>query len=132
MRIHEEMIKGTGETILIIDDDENVRALLKLMLEPLKYKTLSAIDGKSGIEIYKKKKNEIKLILLDVVMPEMDGLITFQQLKKIYSDVHVLVISGFCKEGKASEIIKEGAVGFIKKPFKLNELLKIIHNSLND
>jgi len=120
-------LKGEG-TILIVDDEESVRKMTDDMLVSLGYQVYSAKNGQEAIQIFEKSKNEIDLVLLDMIMPDMDGKKTFNKLKKIKPDVKVLLSSGFSKEGKAEEIIKDGVKGFIQKPYKMIELSNAIFN----
>jgi len=123
------VIKGE-ETILLIDDEEQVRRVAKEQLEYLGYKVIIASDGIEAVDKYKKEKEKIDLILLDMVMPDMSGKETFQALKKICPDIKVVLISGFSQNGKAAEILNRGALGFIQKPFKLYDLSKMIADVL--
>jgi PAS domain S-box-containing protein len=119
------VIKGE-ETILLVDDEEYVRDVAKRQLERLGYKAITANDGIDAVDIYKKKKKKIDLVLLDMVMPNLAGKETFRELKNINPDIKVILISGFSRNGRAAEIIKEGALAFLQKPFKLYELSKAL------
>jgi len=119
-----------AETILIVDDEEDLRELLKAQLENLGYKVYLAQDGVEGIDIYMKKKDKIDLVLLDMIMPNMDGKETFYNLKKMKDEVKVLIISGYSQDEKATEILQNGGLGFIKKPFDLDELSKFVYEAL--
>ncbi|MCP4726536.1 MAG: PAS domain S-box protein, partial [bacterium] len=116
-----EIIKGEA-TILVVDDEEHVRELSVDMLKELGYKTLLAKDGKEAVSIFKKRKDEIDLVLLDMIMPEMAGRETNLRLKSINPDVRVLLMSGYSQNGTAAEILDEGVLGFIQKPFGMGEL----------
>jgi len=119
-----------NETILVVDDEENVRTLAKRQLESLGYKTLLARDGNEAIKIYNDYENTIDLVLLDIIMPELGGRKTFYKLKEKNPDIKVLLMSGFSQDAKATEILDEGGRGFVQKPFSLQTLSKAIHNSL--
>ncbi|RLD96580.1 MAG: hypothetical protein DRI93_00505 [Aquificota bacterium] len=112
---------GRGK-ILLIDDNELLQDLGKDILEHLGYTPIIASEGEEGVEIYRKEKEEIQAVLLDVVMPGLGGLEVFRRLKKINPEVKVLVISGYSEEKRAGELMKEGALGFIQKPFKIHQL----------
>jgi len=114
------------QTIFVIDDEEGVRILVEKQLESLGYKVVLAKDGLEAVEIYKEKKDEIDLVLLDMIMPDMAGREIFFALKKINAEVKVLIISGFSQDERASEILNDGALGFLKKPISLQELSKMI------
>lgn len=119
------VIKG-DETILLVDDEEYVRDVAKRQLQRLGYKAVTAGDGIEAIDIYKKKKKKIDLVLLDMVMPNLAGKETYRELKNINPDIKVVLISGFSQNDKATQTLKEGALAFIQKPFKLYELSKVL------
>ena len=124
-------VQGEG-VILVVEDDTIIRDLLKNQLELLGYKTLLAVNGRDAVEIYRRKIDEIDLILLDIIMPIMDGIETLSELKKINPEIKVLVISGYGRNEIIEEMLNEGVLGFIKKPFKLSELSKIIYETLEN
>jgi PAS domain S-box-containing protein len=124
-----KLIKG-NETILLVDDEEYVRDVAKRQLQRLGYKAVTASDGREAIDIYKKKKKKIDLVLLDMVMPNLAGKETYRELKNIDPDIKVVLISGFSQNDKATQTLKEGALAFIQKPFKLYELSKALAKAL--
>lgn len=121
--------KGAG-CILIIDDEILVQKMLQEMLQKMGYETMVASDGKEGLNAYKKASNEIDLVLLDIIMPEMNGCDVFYELKKINKDVKVLLSSGFGFDASISGIIKDGAADFIKKPYRYSILNNVIADIL--
>ncbi len=124
------MVLGSG-TILVIDDEEDVRNLAKTMLQQLGYNVYIALDGAEGLKIYKKRYKEIDLILLDMIMPGLTGVETFEEIQKINPKVITLLMSGYSQDNKAGELIYEGAKGFIQKPFRLQVLSKEIRQTLH-
>jgi len=127
---HQVIRKGNG-SILVVDDEEDVRYLTKEMLEELGYEVLTAESGNEAVEIFKKKKDEIDIVILDMIMPVMSGGETYFQLKKIKEGVRVLLASGLNRDGEMSEILNDGVLGFIQKPFRMEELSKLISEALN-
>jgi CheY-like chemotaxis protein len=120
--------KGKG-TILIVDDEKHVLDTGAKMLKALGYTVLKSESGTEAIDIYKKHKDRIQLVVLDMVMPAMSGGQTFDQIKEINPNACVLLSSGYSIEGKASEILDRGCDGFIQKPYdieKLSEKIKSI------
>jgi two-component system cell cycle sensor histidine kinase/response regulator CckA len=111
-------IRGTG-TILVIDDESDVRELCKDMLEPLGYTVLVAGSGSAGIGVYREMKERISLVVLDMIMPKMGGSEVFQALRTIDPNVKILLCSGYSQNGFAGidELLRRGAVGFVQKPF---------------
>jgi Response regulator containing CheY-like receiver, AAA-type ATPase, and DNA-binding domains len=113
--------KGT-ETILLVDDESMILTVGSEILKTLGYTILTAQDGSSAINLYKNSKENIDLVILDMVMPEMSGGEIFDELKKINPQVKVLLSSGYSLNGQASRIIKRGCVGFIQKPFTIRDI----------
>ena len=120
---NEGFAKGSG-TILLVDDEEMVLDVCKRVLQRIGFEVLEARNGKEAVEVYQDNLNRIRLIILDMIMPEMGGGEAFDKLKKINPDIKVLLSSGFSLDSKAAEILKRGCDGFIQKPFNLKELSK--------
>ena len=117
-----EIISQGTETLLLIDDEEVVLQVGKPMLESLGYKVMSASDGKTAMEIFRRFFEKIDLVILDVIMPGMSGGAIFDELKNINPQVQVLLASGHSLSGRAEEILSRGCVGFIQKPFSLEQV----------
>jgi len=101
----------------------------KIQLESLGYSTITANNGIEAIEIYNKMP-EIDIVILDMIMPEMDGTDTFFRLKEINFEIKVIISSGFSEEGKVQKILDNGGFGFIQKPFNLLELSTVLSKAL--
>ena len=117
----EEIEKGT-ETILLVDDEFLVRDVGSKMLQSLGYKVHCAASGSEAAVYYEQNKAFIDLVILDMIMPELDGNKTFNLLKAINPDIKVLLSSGYSIDGEASGIMSKGCAGFIQKPFGLATL----------
>ncbi len=124
-------IAGT-ETILVIDDEPHVRDLCNDMLTSLGYRVLVAGSGNAGISLYREKKSEISLVILDMIMPRKGGNEVFAALKTINNQVKILLYSGYSHNNYAgiSELLEQGASGFIQKPFSLQDIGIAIRNAL--
>ncbi|RMG01864.1 MAG: response regulator, partial [Nitrospirae bacterium] len=118
-----EDLRGEG-CVLVIDDEEHLRELVKDYLEPLGYQVLTASDGREGVRVFSQRREDIDLVILDMIMPGMNGAEVFQQIRSLKEDAKVLICSGYSHEGLAGirELIKEGASGFIQKPFSKTTL----------
>jgi len=123
-------IYGT-ETILVVEDEEQVRELIIEMLHTYGYKVLDAFNGKNAIEIYNSYKDEIKLILTDVVMPEMGGRKLIESLVNFKKGTKVLYMSGYTNSAIDEQGILEPGMEFIQKPFSPFDLLKKIRRILD-
>ena len=113
--------KGTG-TVLLVDDEEMVIDVGRQILERLGYEVLDASGGRQAIDTFRQNRDNIDLVLLDMIMPKMGGGETFDQLRKIDPEIRVLLSSGYSIDGRAQDILNRGCNGFIQKPFNLNEL----------
>jgi CheY-like chemotaxis protein len=124
-----EIQMGT-ETILLIDDEAIILDVGKQMLEKLGYRVIIANSGREGLEIYKTKRNEIDLIILDMIMPGMGGNEVYKQLQILNPTLKVLLSSGYSLDGLARDILNQGCNGFIQKPFQLKQLSQKIRKIL--
>jgi CheY-like chemotaxis protein len=112
---------GQG-TILLVDDEDIVIDVGQKMLESIGYKVLTAQSGREALDLYKKGKHEIDLVILDMIMPEMGGGETYERMRDVNAGVNVLLSSGYSIDGQAKEILDRGCNAFIQKPFSLIDL----------
>jgi len=118
---HEAIRRGSG-AVLLVDDEDGVRTVAGRILEQLGYQVVSAESGRRALEIYRRERDRIDLVILDMLMPGMGGAETFQQLKGVDPQVRVLLSSGYSVDGEAQEVMAAGARGFIQKPYRLAAL----------
>ena len=126
----EEILKGK-ETVLLVDDEDMIIDVGQEILKTLGYKALIARSGKRAIELYEKKQDKIDIVILDMIMPEMGGGVTYDRMREINPDVKVLLSSGYSINGQASEILTRGCNGFIQKPFNMKELSQELRKILD-
>lgn len=123
---------GSG-TVLLVDDEERVRAVAKRMLEKFGFDVLTAADGKEALEVFRAHRAAIKLVLLDLTMPEMDGQETLRRLRAIDTAVPVVISSGYNAQNVTRRFVGREVAAFIQKPYRLSELevvlKKIFRNS---
>jgi DNA-binding NtrC family response regulator len=122
---------NSSRSILIIDDEEMIRDLARDMLEMHGFHILSAENGVDGVAVFKKNKDNIACIILDVTMPRMSGRETYQQLKKIDKNVKIILSTGHGKGEMAQEIIALGIHGVIQKPYRIEELLRLVQKMMS-
>ncbi len=125
-----EMPAFGTETILVVDDEEDIRELARRYLTRAGYHILMAGDGKEALEVYRQNQSNISLVILDLIMPGMGGKECLGRLLQMNPDVKVLVASGFSADGPARDVIRAGAKGFIDKPFRTKQMLKTIRGVL--
>ena len=126
----EKFVMGS-ETILLVDDEELVLDSGTQLIEAMGYRVLKAKSGAEAVEVYRKSKDTIDLVLLDVVMPEMGGGETYDKLREIDTGIKVLLSSGYSLDGEAGEIMRKGCDGFIQKPFNLEKLSRKLREILD-
>jgi len=129
-KLPEEVLGGT-ETILFVDDEYVVIDVGQQILKTLGYTVFQVRSGKEAIEVYRKNQNEIDMVILDMIMPEMSGGDTYDRLKEINPDIKGLLSSGYSIDGQATDILKRGCNGFIQKPFNISALSKKIREVLD-
>ena len=127
----ETAISKGSETILLVDDEELILEVGQALLQTLGYQVIVAKGGEQAVQYMKKKGNEVDLVLLDMIMPGMDGSATFDRLRELYPSVLVILSSGYSIEGQATQIIQRGCNGFLQKPFNLSELSQKIRSVLD-
>ncbi|MBI5589972.1 MAG: response regulator [Deltaproteobacteria bacterium] len=118
---YDSILKGI-ETVLLVDDEDRILDVERDLLSSLGYTVFVATSGKQAIELFETKPDEIDIVVLDMIMPEMGGGEIYDALRKIRPDVKVLLCSGYSEGGQASEILERGCTGFIQKPFNASEL----------
>lgn len=128
---HNLVTLGKNELILLVDDEEFVRSAGEKMLERLGYRVISVNSGKRAIEKFSSHATELSLVILDIVMPEMEGGEVFDRLREINKTIPILLSSGYSINGKAQAIMDRGCEGFIQKPFSLMDLSEKITELLN-
>ncbi|MBW1783940.1 MAG: response regulator, partial [Deltaproteobacteria bacterium] len=117
----EEPSRGS-ETVLFVDDEDMIIDVAEELLKQLGYSVLIARSGKEAIATYEENKDQIDIVVLDMIMPDMSGSETYDGLKEKHPEVKVLLSSGYSINGQATEILNRGCNGFIQKPFKMREL----------
>ncbi len=117
--------------ILIVDDEEMVRRLAMTMLKKLGYEVVTAANGIEAVETYRNASEPFDLVLLDMIMPGMDGRECFLALKGINPDVRAVISSGYSQEGSTQESLDEGVRGFVQKPYRLAELSAVIDSAIS-
>jgi|GEM_PF-1067739 len=128
--LSDKVVKGKG-IVLLVDDEEMVLEAGEVLLNHLGYEVLLAENGQEALDLYKKHRDKIDLVLLDMVMPVMGGGEAFDRMKEINTNVKVLLSSGYSLEGEAKEILKRGCDAFIQKPFKTEQLSQKIQELLH-
>jgi DNA-binding NtrC family response regulator len=118
-----EKLSGEG-LILVVDDEEVMRNMATDILQEFGYQAITANDGKQGLACFKKRRQEIKAVILDMAMPVMSGRDAYLEMRKIDTQVKVILASGFLKDERVQEILDLGVCGFIQKPYSVGSLME--------
>ncbi len=124
-------LKGGTETILVVDDEEDIRELTSEALSNHGYNVLDASSGEEALDIYRKNIKSIQVVVLDLNMPGMGGKECLKKIKSINPEVRVLIASGYSATGQGKDSLKAGAKGYIAKPYQLTTLLNKIREILD-
>lgn len=123
--------KGHGELILVVDDEAPIREITKITLENYDYQVNTASDGIEALALYAQQKNDVKVVLMDMMMPSMDGATTIRTMQKINPQVKIIAVSGLASNDKVVEAAGFGPKAFLSKPYTAQELLKTINEVLS-
>ncbi len=126
-----EMPAFGTETLLLADDEEGVRSLGERILSRHGYTVLTAANGKEALDIYRHNRDDISLVILDLIMPEMGGKQCLTEMLKIDPNLRVLVTSGYSAGGPTEDALQGGAKGFLKKPFEAKHFLRTVRALLD-
>jgi PAS domain S-box-containing protein len=133
--VHDELSGGSiashGELVLLVDDEEMMQELGRELLEDNGYKVLIAKDGVEAVEQYRERGKEIDLVILDLVMPRMDGGQTYMELKKINNNVKAFFCSGFTSDKVITQLLEEEHLHAIKKPFHPTDFIAMVQSTLH-
>ncbi|MBT7162136.1 MAG: response regulator, partial [Victivallales bacterium] len=123
--------EGTAR-ILLVDDEECVRISCARILGRLGYEVVACEDGAEAVEYYRQSWEDVDLVLLDMMMPRMNGRDAFLAMREINPDLKTLLLSGFGKDRRIQAILDEGVLGFIQKPFPRDALTERVAEALRE
>jgi CheY-like chemotaxis protein len=122
---------GSRELILIVDDEEFITLLAREVLAEEGYRVVTARNGFQALDIYRKLREEVALVILDFTMPVMDGADVFAELQEINPRVSVVLSSGFTEHDQLRGMLARGLRGFIPKPYTQEKLLMQVRHTLD-
>jgi CheY-like chemotaxis protein len=125
-----ERVENGGGAVLVVDDDGIVRRALVTTLQSLGYVAVEAASGADAIELYRTHPGEIRAVLLDMIMPGMNGTATYRALRELDRDVAVVLMSGHTSNEEAQTLIDDGARGFVAKPYSADSLARALAAAL--
>jgi len=123
--------RGSG-AVLVVDDDESVRELIDMGLRRVGFDVLQAADGREGVAVFERHRDEIRAVFLDRTMPDVSGEEAFEAIRRIDPDARVVLVSGYSEKQAAERFANRGLVGFLQKPFRLEALIKKLRDALDE
>ena len=127
-----EIPSGHGELILVVDDEDSIRDITKISLEAYDYKVIVASDGVEAVALYAQHQEEISVVLVDIMMPGMDGTTTIRTLQKMNPQVKIIAVSGLMSSTKKIEVTGKSVKSILPKPYSSEELLLKLHSVINN
>jgi DNA-binding response OmpR family regulator len=124
------MSKASGTTLLLIEDNDKIREVYKDIFEMRGYRVIDAVNGDDAVEKFREHRDEIGLLIIDVMMPIKNGRETYEEIRKIRSDIKVIFTSGF--DSELTKMLKKEGYYYLQKPFAPHQLLRKIVEVLDD
>jgi CheY-like chemotaxis protein len=126
-----EKIQGGNETIIVVDDEDSICKYNKMCLENEGYTVQTAADGESALKLFKENRQDIDLVLLDIIMPGIGGKKCLQEFLTLNPEIKVLIVSGHSPDQPLTEYIALGARGYLRKPYVRRQLLEMVRKTLD-
>jgi|GEM_PF-707795 len=122
--------RGQGETILLVEDSPDLREAISDLLQSLDYRVLTATNGEEALSIYDANRQQVKLVLSDVVMPQMDGIELVRRLKRYFPKPKIIMMSGFHQNVTITPDIESAVIAWLQKPLDISHLSEVIQQTL--
>jgi two-component system, cell cycle sensor histidine kinase and response regulator CckA len=123
--------RGQG-TVLLVDDEESIRSMGRRLLERAGFEVLTASDGREAVELYIQHCEAVRLVVLDLTMPHLDGEACFRELRRADPRVKVIMTSGYNEQDVVDRFVGQGLAGFVQKPYKATDLLPKVREVLGE
>lgn len=120
-----------NKKVLIVDDELLIRTLFSRLIDKLGYDTMTASNGEEAIEVFSTKKDEIDAVILDMVMPDINGDKVFQHLREIDPQIKILLSTGYSEDDSIEDLIATGNASFIQKPFTIETITPVLKKLLD-
>jgi two-component system, cell cycle sensor histidine kinase and response regulator CckA len=131
-RIIKGIIVKNRDTVLIVEDEENLRYLLKMILEENGIKVLEAVNGMEAVKVFTTHQDEIEVVLSDLGLPLLGGWEAFVEMKKINPQLKGILASGYFNQNIRKDFINLGAKDFIPKPYNTLQIIKMVREALDE
>ena len=117
--------------VMVVDDDEAVRAFLEMALDKEGYQNTMFSDGMDALTFYEENSADVDIIILDMIMPEMDGWVAFKAIMRINPDAKVLIASAYAIDSVINQCLSAGALELLRKPYDVKEFMEIIEKYID-
>ena len=124
--------QGYGERVLVVDDERDFREITGQLLEEHGYRALTACDGIEALNLYRKHRGEIRVVITDLIVPAMEGRVLIQTLHQINPGVRVIAASGLSTHENLADTTSEVVRAFLPKPYEINRLLATLNHVVNE
>jgi CheY-like chemotaxis protein len=114
------------ESVLVVDDEMLVRELARDILKRHGFTVLMASGGEDAVERYRQNRDQIAAVVLDILMPDVDGVEAFRRIREINPEARVIISSGYDEGHAAETLLQQGASAFVQKPYRIAELLRVV------
>jgi len=131
-KLYAEPKRGSGEVVLLVEDEEMLLDLLQALLEENGYQVLTAKNGMEAVEVYKSHIEEISIVLSDMGLPKLGGWEAFRRMREMNPNIRCILASGYFDPDLRLDMIKEGAIDFVQKPYIPNVILARISEAIHD
>jgi PAS domain S-box-containing protein len=118
--------------VLLADDEESIRSMGRRLLEKAGFEVVVAADGREAVEVFERHGRRIRLVILDLTMPHLDGEACYRELRRSNSAVKVIMTSGYNEQDVVNRFVGKGLAGFVQKPYKASDLLPVVREALGE
>jgi CheY-like chemotaxis protein len=127
----EDLPRGSGELVLVAEDEPAVRAVTQQTLESFGYKVVTASDGAEAVAVFAQHTDRVALVLTDMMMPVMDGVAAIHAIRRLDPSVRVIASTGLHDDTRAARAAEAGVTHFLPKPYSSATLVRIVHEGLH-
>jgi CheY-like chemotaxis protein len=125
-------MKKGSETILAVDDENKIIRLISESMGALGYNIISASDGQEAVKLFAQNKSDIDLVILDLMMPSMNGYEAFKEIKAIDPATKIILCTGYVADENVQEMLNNGVKGLLKKPYRIEDLSRAVRLVLDE
>lgn len=119
---------GKNKKVLLVDDEEMIREMTREILTYLGYEVISATNGSEAVQLFSQGKDDFDLVIIDLIMPKMNGAVCLEKIKAIKNEVPVIISSGITEVSKKEAMLSLGAAAYVEKPYTIESLQQTLQS----